>query len=179
MPSSSLIGLQVRLTDLFPPGKGGGQGVEYGFKGKGILIHLIVDAKGMPLSFSVTAANGDERIEAKTNTEKIRISHGKPGRPRRHPKKLAGDKGFDSKELRDHLRKKGIKPEIPKRKWKNKAHRGRPLIKTVERYVVERAFAWVQRKFRRVAIRWERLPECFEGFVALAMAMLWVQKIVG
>lgn len=179
MRSNSLIGQQVRLTDLFPPGKGGGRGVEYGFKGKGILIHLIVDAKGMPLSFSVTAANGDERSEAKTNTEKIRITHGKPGRPKRYPKKIAGDKGFDSKDLRDHFRKKGIKPEIPKRNWKAKPQLGRPMTKTVERYVVERAFAWIQRKFRRVAIRWERLPECFEGFVALAMAMLWVQKIVG
>ena len=53
------------------------------------------------------------------------------------------------------------------------------MTKTVERYVVERAFSWLQRKFRRIAIRWERLPACFEGLVALAMAMLWVQKIVG
>ena len=25
---------------LFPPGKGGGEGVAYGYKGKGILIHM-------------------------------------------------------------------------------------------------------------------------------------------
>ena len=128
------------MTGLFPPGKGGGQGVEYGFKGKGILIHLIVDANGMPLSFSVTAANGDERIEARENSKKIRICHGKRGRPRCQPDKIAGDKGFDSRDLREYFRKKGIKPEIPKRSWKNKPHRGRPMTKTVERYVVERAF---------------------------------------
>ena len=133
----------------------------------------------MPLSFSVTAANGNERVEAQINTSKIRISNGKRGRPRRHPDKIAGDKGFDCKALREHFRKRGIKPEIPKRKWKNRPHRGRPMIKTVERYVVERAFSWLQRKFRRIAIRWERLPTCFEGFVALAMSMLWVQKLVG
>ncbi|MBP6219464.1 MAG: transposase, partial [Oligoflexales bacterium] len=47
------------------------------------------------------------------------------------------------------------------------------------RYVVERAFSWLQRKFRRIVIRWERLPKCFEAFVTLAMTMIWAQKIVG
>ena len=46
---------------LFPPGKGGGEGVDYGYKGKGILIHSITDAKGMLLVTSTTPANGDER----------------------------------------------------------------------------------------------------------------------
>jgi hypothetical protein len=34
---------------LFPPLKGGGNGVAYGYKGKGILIHSITDANAMPL----------------------------------------------------------------------------------------------------------------------------------
>jgi hypothetical protein len=38
---------------LFPPGKGGGQGVDYGYKGKGVLIHLIVDKNGAPLNESM------------------------------------------------------------------------------------------------------------------------------
>ena len=29
---------------LFPPGKGGGELVEYGYKGKGVTIHSLVDA---------------------------------------------------------------------------------------------------------------------------------------
>ena len=37
------------LTVLFPTGIGGGEGVAYGYKGKGILIHSITDANGMPL----------------------------------------------------------------------------------------------------------------------------------
>lgn len=164
---------------LFPPGKGGGQGVEYGFKGKGVLIHLVVDAGGMPISFSISPANGDEREEAKSNADKIHVHQKRRGRPRRRPKKVAADKGYDSKELRGYFRNRGIKPEISKRHWKNKPHRGRPPEKTVARYVVERAFSWLQRKFRRIVIRWERLPKCFEAFVTLAMTMIWVQKIVG
>ncbi len=46
---------------LFPPGKGGGRGVAYGYKGKGILIHSITDANGMSVVAITTPANGDER----------------------------------------------------------------------------------------------------------------------
>ena len=44
----------------FSSGNGGGPEVACGYKGKGILIHLLVDAEGMPLSAVTTAANGDE-----------------------------------------------------------------------------------------------------------------------
>lgn len=137
----------------------------------------MVDAKGMPLTFSITHADGNERIEAEKNIDAINVCSGKRGRPRKSLRKIAGDKGYDSKKLRARLRKKGIKPEISRRIWKDKAPRGRPLVKTVERYVVERTFSWLQRKFRRIAVRWERLPSCFEGFVALALVMIWIGKI--
>ena len=39
---------------LFPPGKGGGDGVAYGRKGKGILIHTLTEANGMPLANCTT-----------------------------------------------------------------------------------------------------------------------------
>ena len=69
----------------FSSGKGGGPEVACGYKGKGILIHLLVDAEGMPLSAVTTAANGDE-VEALP--EGIEVSTGKPGRPPKKPKRL-------------------------------------------------------------------------------------------
>ena len=39
-------------TALFPPGKGGGEEVARGGKGKGILIHTLTDAAGMPVANS-------------------------------------------------------------------------------------------------------------------------------
>ena len=45
---------------LFSPGKGG-EGVGYGYKGKGLLIHSIIDANGMPVVTITTSANGDEK----------------------------------------------------------------------------------------------------------------------
>ena len=46
---------------FFLRGKGGGEEIEYGFKGKGTTTHLLVDGHGSPVAFTSTAANGDER----------------------------------------------------------------------------------------------------------------------
>jgi hypothetical protein len=45
-----------RSMALFPPGKGGGELVAYGYKGKGILIHTITEGNGMPLSNRTTSS---------------------------------------------------------------------------------------------------------------------------
>ena len=46
---------------LFSPARMGGQNVEYGYKGKESLMHLITYADGKPLYTTVTAANGNEK----------------------------------------------------------------------------------------------------------------------
>ncbi|NEQ64569.1 MAG: hypothetical protein F6J86_27810 [Symploca sp. SIO1B1] len=46
---------------LFPPGKGGGEGVAYGYKGKEVLIHTITEGNGMPMANRTTPTNGSER----------------------------------------------------------------------------------------------------------------------
>ena len=42
---------------LFFPDKDGGEGITYGRKGKELLIHLLTDGNGMPLSDITTVAN--------------------------------------------------------------------------------------------------------------------------
>ena len=100
----------------FSSGKGGGAEVAYGYKGKGILIHLLVDAEGMPLSAVTTAADRDERTQVETLLEGIKVRTGSPGRPPKKPKRVAGDKGYDSEELRETLRGRGIRPQIPRKR---------------------------------------------------------------
>ena len=48
---------------FFSAGKGGGQLVDYGYKGKGVTTHLMTDGHGNPINFEVTSAKGDERQE--------------------------------------------------------------------------------------------------------------------
>jgi IS5 family transposase len=162
----------------FPPGKGGGEGVAYGRKGKGILIHTLTDATGMPLSTRTTPANGDERAQVLPLLDTLHVRTGKQGRPRKRLKVLAADKGYDAKDLRRRLRTRGIRPQIPKRVWKNRKPRGRPIKQDVPRYQAERTFAWFQRKYRRLVVRWERLTVCFNAFLAIAMIHIWVHRLI-
>jgi IS5 family transposase len=162
----------------FPPGKGGGEEIAYGRKGKGILIHSLTDGAGMPLSTRTTPANGDERAQVIPLLDALHVRTGKRGRPRKRLRVLAMDKGYDAKDLRHRLRRRGIRPQIPKRVWKSRKPRGRPIKKDVPRYQAERTFAWFQRKYRRLVVRWERLAACFNAFLAMAMIHMWVHKLI-
>jgi IS5 family transposase len=162
----------------FPPGTGGGEGVAYGRTGKGILIHSLTDAAGMPLSTRTTPANSDERAQVLPLLDGLHIRTGKRGRPRKRPKILAADKGYDAKDLRHRLRTRGIRPQIPKRVWKTKKSSGRPIKKDVPRYQVERTFAWFQRKYRRLVVRWERLAACFNAFLVIAVIHMWAHRLI-
>jgi transposase len=160
------------LTALFPPGKGGGQSVDYGYKGKGVTIHLLVDGKGMPLSVTTTSASESERAQVYPLLERVRLYHGY-GRPKHCPKEIHADKGYDSKALRTFLRSKGIKPNIPKRTWKaRKQPPGKKTSTSMSRWQVERCFAWMQRKYRRLVARWERRDAYWNGLVQLSIIMM-------
>jgi Transposase DDE domain len=88
------------------------------------------------------------------------------------------DTGYNAKDLRRRLRRCGIRPQIPKPVWQSRTPRGRPIKKAVPRYQVERTFAWFQRTYRRLVVRWERLAACFNAFLAVAMIHLWVHKLI-
>lgn len=97
----------------------------------------------MPKAFRTTPANGSERNQVIPLLDSIKVKTYKPGRPRKRVKVLAADKGYDSKEIRAALRKRGIRPQLPKRAWKTKKNRGRPIKISVPRFQQERSFRMV------------------------------------
>src|SRR5215813_6798532 len=111
---------------LFPPGKGGGEGVARGGKGKGILIHSLTEGNGMPLANCTTPANGDERAQVVPLLDAVKVHTGQRGRPRKRLKVIATDKGYDAKALRQILRKRGIRAQLPQRVWKTKKNPDSP-----------------------------------------------------
>ncbi|MGH8067078.1 MAG: transposase [Candidatus Entotheonellia bacterium] len=165
-------------TAPFPPGKGVGDGIAHGRKGKGVLLHSLTDAGGMPLAACTTLANENERAHVMPLLNAVTIKTGKRGRPRKRPKVLAADKGYDSKALRQQLRQRGIRAQLPKRLWKTSKPRGRPLKMDVPRFYAERTFAWFQKKYRRLVARWGRLSVCFNAFLAIAIIHIWIQKLI-
>ena len=56
--------------------------------------------------------------------------------------------------------------------------RGRPINKMVPRFRGKRTFAWFQKKYRRLVVRWERLAACFEAFLAIATIHIWIHRLI-
>jgi hypothetical protein len=78
---------------LFPPGKGGGEDVARGGKGKGVLSHSLTEGHGMPLANRTTPANGDERAQVLPLLDAVKVRTGHRGRPRKRLRVIATDKG--------------------------------------------------------------------------------------
>ena len=132
----------------------------------------------MPIANLTTAANGSERELILPLLDSVKLKTLKPGRPKKRVKVLAADKGYDSKEKRSALRKRGIRPQLPKRNYKTKKNRGRPIKISVPRYQQERCFSWFQKKYRRLVVRWERISACFNAFLSLATIHIWINRIL-
>jgi hypothetical protein len=74
-------------------------------------------------------------------------------------------------------RARGMRPQLPTRLWKRRKPRGRPVLQEGPRDQAERPCAWLQRPYRRRAVRWARLAICFTAFLAMAMVHLWVHGV--
>jgi len=85
---------------------------------------------------------------------------------------ILGDKGYDSDSIREHVNQSGGIANIP-----GKKNRKEPVfyIKEVgkRKHVVENYFCRIKR-FRRVATRYDRLPETYLAFVFLSSLMDWM-----
>jgi Transposase DDE domain len=170
------MGSMAPSMALCPPGKGGGEGVAHGGQGKGMLSHSLTAGGGLPLANRTTPATGDERAPGLPLLDAVKSRTGKRGRPRQRLHVIATDKGYEAKALRQQLRKRGIRAQLPTRVWKTKKTQGRPIKKVVPRFQAERTFAWFQKKYRRLVVRWERIAACFEAFLALATVHIWIHR---
>lgn len=100
------------------------------------------------------------------------------GRPITRPKMINGDKAYDSEEIRNYNRNRGIVSNIPVNKRNRKNPKiGRPFRLNKEDYkgrsVIERFFSWIE-AFRKIYPRYERLEQSYLGLVLLACSlMLW------
>ena len=163
---------------FFPAGKGGGAQVEHGYKGKGVTTHVLVEGYGYPLSASTTPANASEVREVIELLTSTKVPRPGRGRPRSCPKELQCDKGYDSQPLRKAIRKKRVRPIIPRREFSGCRKRaGLKPPKLVDRFKVERCISWLQRKYRRLVVRWERNPIVWDAFMLLGIIMIWIDRI--
>jgi transposase len=68
---------------------------------------LLVEGRGVPLSISLTGANRHDLTQLLNLVKSIPPVKGRRGRPRRKPKRVQGDRAYDSEPHRRALKKKG------------------------------------------------------------------------
>lgn len=132
---------------------------------KGSKHHVLTDAGGIPLSTKLTGANRNDITQLLPLVEGIPPVRGRRGRPKRRPKKVQGDRGYDSDRHRAALRRRGITPVLARRKTPH----GSGLGKT--RWVVERTLAW-EHQFPKLRMRSERSALTHQALFTLATALI-------
>lgn len=125
----------------------------------------------MPISILVESASPCEVKLVQETLDNVFIN--------KKPKKLIGDKLFDSDPLDTELKKQDVDLIAP-----HKANRVKPptqdqteLKRYKRRWKIERLFAWLF-YFRRIIVRWEVKPENYLAFVILGCLIILLRNLV-
>jgi transposase len=138
---------------------------------------VVVDGQGIPLgSHTDSASPAEIRLLEKVMAD-IRVPKKGPGRPKTRPKRVIGDKAYDSDPHRERLRKRGINLLSPHRKNHRNVNRqdDRLWDRYKRRYIVERTFSWLG-TFRRLVVRYENHFNMFLAFIEMACIMITMRK---
>jgi transposase len=137
---------------------------------------VVVNGQGVPLGGAITSASPAEVRLAEDTLETIKVPRQGRGRPRARPKRLVGDKGYDSDKLRDSLKKKGIRLLVPYRRNRKRQKQSPEVGERYQhRWKIERTFAWLG-NLRRLVVRYERLITVYLGFFHLACIIIALRQ---
>jgi transposase len=140
----------------------------------GTNISLVTDKQGLPLANVLAKGNRHDLVSAEATVKKIRVG------AKRRLAELNADKGYDSAAFRRHLSKRGIKTNIPERKYKHRRKLGRkPRYNKAQfkfRAFVERTNAWLK-YFRKLRYHWERKKCMFQACVDLVCLIICLRRV--
>ena len=128
----------------------------------------IADGGGVPVAVGVTSASPNESTLVESTLDRRHIGP--------LPKRMIGDKAYDSDPLDKRLRERGIEMIAPNRRKRHKTQDGRPLRRYRHRWKIERLFAWLK-NFRRICCRWERHADNFLGMVQLGCMLILLRHL--
>lgn len=137
------------------------QGIGRSRGGRSTKIHLVVDALGLPVTFTLTEGQRNDITMAPALVEQVR------------PRRLLADKGYDSNKLRAQLQQLGAEAVIPSGRSRSQAvPYDRETYKA--RSEVECTFGLLK-QFRALATRYDKTMRNYASVVALACAWLWLR----
>ena len=138
-------------------------------RGKGTKLMAVADGAGLPLAVYTESASPHE-VRLVEQTLHARFTD-------ERPRKLIGDKAYDSDPLDEKLAEfetEMIAPHKANRK-RAKTQDGRKLRRYKRRWKIERLFAWLQ-NFRRVLVRFDYHDANYLGFVHLACIVILLRN---
>ncbi|CAM4482532.1 MAG: IS5 family transposase ISPa67 [Legionella sp.] len=120
-------------------------------------IHMAVDAHGLPIDFEITGGEVHDCKVAPEFIEKLPVA----------------DKGYDSEEVRNAIRKKSSIPVIPRKSNSKIGNADMDWGLYKYRHLVENLFARIKH-FRGLATRFDKLKRNYRSVVAMVCALLWL-----
>jgi transposase len=132
--------------------------------------HVLTDARGTPLSVTLTGANRHDVTQLLPLVDAVPPVRGKVGRPRRRPDALYADRAYDSDPHRGELRRRSIRPYLARRRTGHGSGLG------VVRYVAEQTQALLH-QFKRLRTRYDIRDDIHESFLDLACGIICWRRL--
>ena len=129
---------------------------------------MLTEATGIPLALAIEGANRHDMKLVRSTLEGIMATRPLPTTAMPHG--LCLDKGYDFDEVRSIVQEFGFTAHIRARGEEARAIKEEAGFKA-RRWVVERTHSWMNR-FRRILVRWEKLPETFIAMLHLACGII-------
>ena len=129
----------------------------------------VADRPGLPIAIDVVSASPHEVTLVESTLAK--------GFTAERPRRLIGDKAYDSDPLDERLSETNLEmiASHKNNRRKPKSQDGRALRRYVRRWKVERLFAWLQ-NYRRILTRFEFKLENDMGFVHLGCILILTRQ---
>ena len=122
-------------------------------------IHAVVDGRGRPLAFALSAGQRGDAPLAPALIEALPAA-----------RSCVADTAYDSDALRRLLIARGTLPVIPNHPTRKRRH---PFDRTLYRLnLVERAFCRLK-DWRRIATHYDKLATNYAAAIALAIVVTW------
>jgi transposase len=141
---------------------------------------VLCEGEGKPITVTVTPGQEHETTQAAPLLDQVCI-RGRAGRPRRCFERVGGDKGYDSRAVRQDIRRRGSVPVIPHRKQPNGEYppsaQGFDKVTYRRRNVIERLIGRLK-EYRRIATRYDKLAESFRCFILLGFIRMWLKDLL-
>jgi transposase len=132
---------------------------------------IVTDARGTPLVIDTVPANRPDAPLTVPLIDAVPPITGKQGHPRSRPDRAMGDRGFGDEGQRPELRRRGIDPELTRRRTPHGSGLG------VDRWVVERTISGFH-QFRRLRVRFEPRDDIHQGLCNLAEILMTYRFLV-